>query len=77
MSLSGMVESPRQPDVIKKILQQLRLWEESHARPGKDPPVKEITFLPVRGRTQTGDPSYSYRNQKHQFNSVPATPKLT
>jgi len=38
-----------QPDVIKKILQHLGLWEESHAPPGRDPPVKEITF----------DPSYS------------------
>ena len=54
-----------QPDVIKKILQYLGLWEESlrpgsvqaHAPPGTDPPacselvepMKEITF----------DPSYS------------------
>jgi hypothetical protein len=46
-----------QADVIKKILQHLGLWEESlrlgsgqaHAPPGRDPPVKEITF----------DPSYS------------------
>src|SRR3990167_7639671 len=45
------------PDVIKKILQHLVLWEESHAPPGTDPPacsefvepMKEITF----------DPSYS------------------
>ena len=37
-----------QPEVIKKILQHLGLWEESHAPP-KDAPVKEITF----------DPSYS------------------
>jgi hypothetical protein len=33
-----------QPEVIKKILQHLGLWEESHAPPGRDPPVKEITF---------------------------------
>ena len=33
MSLSGMVESPCQPDVIKKILQHLGLWEDSHAPP--------------------------------------------
>jgi len=33
-----------QPDVIKKILQHLGVWEESHAPPGSDPPVKEITF---------------------------------
>jgi len=32
-----------QPDVIKKILQHLGLWEESHVPPGRDPPVKEIT----------------------------------
>jgi hypothetical protein len=38
-----------QPDVIKKILQDLGLWEEFHAAPARDPPVKEITF----------DPSYS------------------
>jgi hypothetical protein len=38
-----------QPEVIKKILQHLGLWEESQAPPGRDPPVKEITF----------DPSYS------------------
>jgi len=37
-----------QPDIVKKILQHLGLWEESHAPP-KDAPVKEITF----------DPSYS------------------
>ena len=36
-----------QPDVIKKILQHLGLWEESHAPPGRS--QKEITF----------DPSYS------------------
>jgi hypothetical protein len=38
-----------QPEVIKKILQHLGLWEESHAPPEKLPPIKEITF----------DPSYS------------------
>ena len=48
-----------QPEVIKKILpvcvrtrtgrQHLGLWEEAHAPPGKDPPVKEITF---RGEPQ-------------------------
>ncbi len=37
-----------QPDVIKKILQHLGLWEESHAPPDKKR-KKEITF----------DPSYS------------------
>ena len=36
-----------QPDVIKKVLQHLGLWEESHAPPDGGP--KEITF----------DPSYS------------------
>ena len=36
-----------QPDVIKKILQHLGLWEESHAPPSRE--IKEITF----------DPSYS------------------
>jgi len=38
-----------QPDVIKKILQNLGLWEESHAPPRRDPAIKEIAF----------DPSYS------------------
>jgi hypothetical protein len=38
-----------QPDVIKKILQHLGLWEESLAPPGRDPAIKELTF----------DPSYS------------------
>ncbi len=37
------------PAVIKKILQHLGLWEESHAPPRRDPAIKEITF----------DPSYS------------------
>jgi len=37
-----------QPDVIKKILQHLGLWEESHAPP-KDAPVKELTFDPSYG----------------------------
>jgi len=38
-----------QRDVIRKILEHLGLWEESHAPPDRDPPQKEITF----------DPSYS------------------
>jgi len=38
-----------QPDVIKKNLQHLGLWEESHAPPDKNQRRKEITF----------DPSYS------------------
>ena len=38
-----------QPDVIKKILQHLGLWEESHAPPDKNQRKREITF----------DPSYS------------------
>ena len=38
-----------QPDVIKKILQHLGLWEESHAPPDRDSQRKELTF----------DPSYS------------------
>ena len=38
-----------QLDVIKKILQHLGLWEESHAPPGRRQKEKEITF----------DPSYS------------------
>ena len=41
-----------QPDVIKKILQHLGLWEESHAPPENEPPRKEIKEL-------TFDPSYS------------------
>jgi hypothetical protein len=35
-----------QPDVIKRTLQHLGLWEESHAPPERNPPVKEITFDP-------------------------------
>ena len=38
-----------QPEVIKKILQHLDLWEESHAPPDRNKKEKEITF----------DPSYS------------------
>ena len=38
-----------EPQVIKKILQHLGLWEESHAPPGRSQKEKEITF----------DPSYS------------------
>ena len=38
-----------QPEIIKKILQHLGLWEESHAPPGRDQGKEEITF----------DPSYS------------------
>ena len=38
-----------QPEVIKKILQHLGLWEDSHAPPERSPPGKELTF----------DPSYS------------------
>src|SRR3990172_2060755 len=47
-----------QPDVIRKILQHLGLWEESHAPPRRDPAIKESTF---RGEPQgrTFDPSYS------------------
>lgn len=33
-----------QPDVIKKFLQHLGLWEQSHSPPDRDPPEKEITF---------------------------------
>jgi hypothetical protein len=32
------------PGVIKKILQHIGLWEESHAPPERDRPIKEITF---------------------------------
>ncbi len=32
--------------VIKKILQHLGLWEESHAPPDRGPPEKQITFDP-------------------------------
>ncbi len=35
-----------QPDVIKKILQHLGLWEESYAPPEKNQRKKEITFYP-------------------------------
>jgi len=55
-----------QPDVVKKILQHLGLWEESHGPPGTDPPVKEITFrgepsaeIGPKPQGRTFDPSYS------------------
>jgi len=35
-----------QADVIKKILQHLGLWEESHAPPDTETVKKEITFDP-------------------------------
>lgn len=35
-----------QPGVIKKILEHLGLCDESHAPPGRDSPVKAITFDP-------------------------------
>jgi len=35
-----------QPDVIKKILQHLGLWEDSHAPPQKSRKAREITFDP-------------------------------
>ena len=38
-----------QPEIIRKILQHLGLWEESHAPPRRDPPLKKIVL----------DPSYS------------------
>ena len=38
-----------QPEVSKKILQHLGLWEDSHAPPDRGPPKREIAF----------DPSYS------------------
>ena len=44
-----------QPDVIKKILQHLSLWEQSQAPPESEPPRKEIKEI-------TFDPSYSQLN---------------
>jgi len=35
-----------QPDVIKKILQHLGLWQESLAPPATGSAIKEITFDP-------------------------------
>ncbi len=35
-----------QPDVIKKILKHLGLWEDSHAPLERSPPEKELTFDP-------------------------------
>lgn len=32
------------PEVIKKILEHLGLWEEIHALPDRDSPKKEIAF---------------------------------
>jgi len=48
-----------QPDVIKKILQHLVLWEDSHAPPQKSRKAREITF----------DPSYPQLT-KTSFNSL-------
>ena len=39
-----------QPDVIKKILRHLSLWEESHAPLERDPPIKEIIFDPFHSQ---------------------------
>ncbi len=44
-----------QPDVIKKILQHLSLWEQSQAPPESEPPRKEIKDI-------TFDPSYGSIN---------------
>jgi hypothetical protein len=33
--------------VIKKILQHLGLWEDTHAPPDRGPPKREITFDPA------------------------------
>jgi len=33
-----------QRDVIKKILKHVGLWEEAHAPPVRDPPIKEIVI---------------------------------
>jgi hypothetical protein len=50
-----------QPEIIKKILKHLNLWETRM----NDPPAKkvehisELFYLPVRDRTQTGDDSFS------------------
>ena len=49
-----------QPEVIKKILEHLGLWEESHAPPDRSPPQEEIPFdssygsinSPSRGRSR-------------------------
>jgi hypothetical protein len=41
-----------QPEVIKKILQHLGLWEQSQAPPESEPPIKEIKEINF-------DPSYS------------------
>jgi len=62
-----------QPDVIKKVLQHLGLWEESHAPPDRGP--KEITF---RGEPQgrTFDPSYGSINCYVDVKS-PNTPVLS
>ena len=36
-----------QPEVIKKILEHLGLWEESHAPPNRKQGKREITFDPA------------------------------
>jgi hypothetical protein len=38
-----------QPEVIKKILQHLGLWEEPPTPPGRYPAIKELTFDPSYG----------------------------
>jgi hypothetical protein len=49
IDLSACPAQAGHPEVIKKILQHLGLWEESHAPPDRSQKEKEITF----------DPSYS------------------
>src|SRR3989304_4699637 len=52
IDLSACNAQAGQPDVSKKILQHLGLWEKSHAPPQSEPPRKEIKEI-------TFDPSYS------------------
>jgi len=60
MFLSGMAESPRQPDVIKKILQHLGLWEESHAPPERSSGQRDY----LRSILQSAKLKTSYRNRE-------------
>jgi hypothetical protein len=56
-----IISTIEDPPIIEKILKHLGLWDiRNH-----DPPApqiidfSELTYLPVRDRTQTGDDSFS------------------
>jgi len=56
-----------QPEAIKKILQHLGLWEESHAPPTRNPPACSELVEPMKAITF--DPSYGSINPPSQGRS--------